>query len=81
MSGLSCPHCGERIEVFHRSDRQWALQDGELELLGSIPLTPGISRGIDEGHPLMGVASDGQEAAAFRDIAARVAAKLADGRI
>ena len=77
MSYLTCPHCGERIEVFHHSERRWAVQEGELPLLGQIPMDAAISRGIDAGHPLVQTAPDSTDAQAFRVIAARIAEKLA----
>ena len=43
MSGLQCPHCGERIEVFTpvtESRSVWA--EGVL-LLGRIPLDPALA--------------------------------------
>jgi ATP-binding protein involved in chromosome partitioning len=76
MSYLTCPHCGERIEVFHRSDRQWRLSDESLELLGRIPMGLAISRGIDSGHPLLQDEPDTVEAALFRNIADRIIKKL-----
>lgn len=74
MSYLICPHCGERVEVFHRSDRRWGVQGQGLELLGRIPMDQMISRGIDAGHPLVQTAPDAQEAAVFRTIADKLAA-------
>ena len=53
MSYFICPGCGERHEIFQHS-AQWrpeALQD--VPVLGRIPLTADISRGIDRTHPLM----------------------------
>jgi ATP-binding protein involved in chromosome partitioning len=76
MSYLLCPHCGDRIEVFHRSNGHWAIHDEELELLGRIPMDINISRGIDSGHPLIEASPDAKEAQVFRTIAARVAEKL-----
>jgi ATP-binding protein involved in chromosome partitioning len=77
MSYLVCPHCGERVEVFHRSDRQWRLAEEAPELLGRVPMDLAISRGIDSGHPLLQDAPDAAEAAEFRAIAKRIAQKLA----
>jgi ATP-binding protein involved in chromosome partitioning len=76
MSYLTCPHCGERLEVFHHSDRRWDIENGELPLLGQIPMDAAISRGIDSGHPLVQAAPDSTDAQAFREIAARVAQAL-----
>jgi len=72
MSYLTCPHCGERIEVFHHSERRWAVQNGDLPLLGQIPMDAAISRAIDAGHPLVQAAPDSADAQAFRDIAAKI---------
>ena len=76
MSYLDCPHCHERIEVFHRSERDWAIQDQRLDLLGRVPMDLAISRGIDAGHPLVTADPQAAESHAFRAIADRVAARL-----
>ncbi len=73
MSYLYCPHCGESVEVFSRSEREWAVEDVALTQLGRIPMDIAISRSIDAGHPLMQAVPDAPEAMAFRDIAAKVA--------
>ena len=78
MSYLDCPHCTERIEVFHQTERPWAVQDPSLQLLGRVPMAIAISRGISSGHPLLAEAeSSGHESAVFRDIAGKVTAALA----
>jgi ATP-binding protein involved in chromosome partitioning len=76
MSYLECPHCGERIEVFHHSERRWTIQNGDLPLLGQIPMDAAISRGIDAGHPLVQAAPDSTDARAFREIAAKLNTQL-----
>ena len=78
MSYLICPDCGKRLEPFHRTKREWAVEDKELEVLGRIPMDTEISRGIDEGHPLVDEAPDAAGSAEFREIAAKVARKLND---
>jgi ATP-binding protein involved in chromosome partitioning len=77
MSYLTCPHCGEPIEVFHRSKLTWAIEERQVELLGRIPLNINISRGIDAGHPFMdttGSAEMGSEdgRSAFQEIARKI---------
>ncbi len=47
MAYLDCPHCHERIEVFHQSDRTWAVYDPALPLLARLPLDPQLSRAVD----------------------------------
>src|SRR5215216_6871378 len=69
MSYLHCPHCGEPIEVFARSQREWAITDTVFEQLGRIPLHMSLSRGIETGHPLLHTIPDSPEAVAFRRLA------------
>jgi len=73
MSYLNCPHCGEPIEVFHRSKHTWAIEDQALTLLGRIPMDIAISRGIDAGHPLVQAAPDSAGTKIFREIATQIA--------
>jgi ATP-binding protein involved in chromosome partitioning len=84
MSYFICPDCGGRHEIFQHS-AQWrpeALQTAPV--LGRIPLTAEISRGIDRNHPLMADYSDqaahtpaeSAQAQAFLDIARAVQARL-----
>lgn len=77
MSYLHCPHCGEPIQVFHRSGRTWAVEGADIPQLGQIPMDVAISRGIDSGHPLVSAAPAGDEAAVFRAIARQIVAALA----
>ena len=72
MSYLQCPHCNERIEVFHRSGTHWGIENKELPLLGRIPMDINISKGIDAGHPLLEATPKAEEAVAFREIAAAI---------
>jgi ATP-binding protein involved in chromosome partitioning len=92
MSYLNCPHCGQAIEVFHRSRREWSIDGEAVPRLGRIPMDLAISRGIDSGHPLVQVAAplplegaaDGPSeipaspaVTAFREVAGRVLQLLA----
>jgi ATP-binding protein involved in chromosome partitioning len=50
MSGLACPHCGERIDVFPpvAPDRSiWAMG---VEPLASLPIDPAIAAAADAGR-------------------------------
>jgi ATP-binding protein involved in chromosome partitioning len=76
MSFLYCPHCGEPIEVFARSQREWAITDSAFEQLGRIPLHMSLSCGIDTGHPLLQTTKDTPEAMALRRLAAEVSRKV-----
>jgi ATP-binding protein involved in chromosome partitioning len=76
MSFLYCPHCGEPIEVFARSQREWAITNDVCEQLGRIPLHMTLSRGIDTAHPLLQTIPNSPEAMAFRRLAAEVSRKV-----
>jgi ATP-binding protein involved in chromosome partitioning len=76
MSYLNCPHCGKPIGVFYRSERDWAVEDGELAHLGRVPMDIAISRSIGTGHPLLQAKPDAPEAIVFRDIGVAVAERL-----
>ena len=53
MSGLVCPHCNHRIDVFSHGSVEEALSEFELKLLGSVPMTPDLAVAGDTGKPLM----------------------------
>jgi ATP-binding protein involved in chromosome partitioning len=76
MSYMNCPHCEAPVEVFFRSERQWGVNDPDIETLGRIPIDIEISRGIHSGHPLMQSAPDAPQAMVFREIAASVESRL-----
>lgn len=76
MSYLHCPHCGEPIEVFHRSGQKYAIDEDELELLGRIPLNITLSRSIDPTHPLVQTNATPAELQVFQRLAAQLIAKL-----
>jgi ATP-binding protein involved in chromosome partitioning len=77
MAYLLCPHCGERIEVFHRGRVARAVTGGSLPLLAEIPLDPLLSAAADSGRPVLVTNPDGSQATAFINLAAVVASRLA----
>lgn len=76
MSYLICPHCGERLEIFHRSDVQRAITADDVELLAEIPLDPTISEAGDIGRPIVLTHPEGPQARAFFNLGQSVASKL-----
>ncbi len=72
MDGFICPHCGEYVEVFPRSQETRAQLD-ELPLLGRIPLDPAAAASGDKGHPVVVSLPDSPVAQAFAGVAERVA--------
>jgi len=78
MSYFICSNCDEKHEIFQRSAKWQPAALADAPLLGRIPLTPIISRGINRANPLMHEEPDGPQAAAFRDVTAALLHQLAD---
>ena len=76
MAYLVCPHCGERLEIFHRGEVERPVSDGALPLLAQIPLDPALSAAADTGRPLLIVDPQGTQATALVALARTIAARL-----
>jgi ATP-binding protein involved in chromosome partitioning len=50
MASMTCPHCGEEIDMFARSRR---LADAGVPVLGRIPFDVRLSAAADQGRPLV----------------------------
>jgi ATP-binding protein involved in chromosome partitioning len=76
MSYFLCPHCGERSDIFsHGGARREAERLG-TDFLGEVPLDLAIRETSDEGRPITVSQPDSPYAQTFRDIAAKVWAKV-----
>ena len=76
MSYFTCPHCGERSEIFsHGGARRWAEEHG-TPFLGEIPLHMAIRETSDAGEPIVVSRADSPEARALMAIASAVAGKI-----
>jgi ATP-binding protein involved in chromosome partitioning len=76
MSMFTCPDCGSTHAIFgHGGARETAEKLG-APFLGEIPLVPRIRETSDAGQPVSVSVPDGPEAAAFLDLAKKVAASL-----
>ena len=72
MSGLVCPHCGERIDLFGTDGgRRDALRLG-VRFLGAIPIDPNVRAGADAGQPILLANPDADASQAFLSIASRI---------
>jgi ATP-binding protein involved in chromosome partitioning len=79
MAYLVCPHCGERIEVFHRGRVSRLVDaggDGTVPRLAEIPLDPVLSVAADTGRPVLITDPNGAQASAFVALAAAIAQRL-----
>jgi Mrp family chromosome partitioning ATPase len=50
MSYITCPHCGEKIEVFGPSRAQNTATQLGLPLIGQLPLDPELASRCDAGE-------------------------------
>jgi ATP-binding protein involved in chromosome partitioning len=79
MAYLVCPHCDERIEVFHRGRVLHPVDegaDGAVPRLAEIPLDPALSAAADTGRPILITDPNGSQASAFVALAAAIAQRL-----
>ena len=76
MSGLACPHCGRRIDLFKVGGGELAAADLGVPFLGRIPIDPQIVISGDEGKPFADNRNDSEASRAFEEIVE----KILDGR-
>lgn len=74
MSGLICPHCGGRIEVFKTGGGENAARELNVPFLGAIPLDAEIGRLGDQGVAFEGRKTVAGEA--FEGIVSRILQSL-----
>jgi ATP-binding protein involved in chromosome partitioning len=79
MSGFTCPHCGEGVDIFGHGGGRVLADDMHLPLLGEVPLDPAVRQASDEGHPTTLAAPDSPAGRAFAEIAEKVMSAVAAG--
>ena len=73
MSGLSCPHCGEAIELFGSGGGERTAAEMGVDFLGRIPMDPRMVACGDSGSSFQSTYPDAPAARAYAEIAARTA--------
>jgi ATP-binding protein involved in chromosome partitioning len=68
MSGMVCPHCGKRIDLFKTGGGQRAAQELGVPFLGRIPLDPQIVILGDEGKAFIETQPQSEASQAFMDV-------------
>ncbi len=68
MSGLTCPHCGERIDLFKCGGGARLAEEAGVPLLGTIPIDPNVVQHGDQGQPASDTDSESPVARAFATI-------------
>ena len=72
-----CSNCGHAEHIFGEGGAAKMSRDYEVEVLGSLPLDIRIREQADSGKPTVVADPDGPVAAIYRDIARKVAARIA----
>jgi ATP-binding protein involved in chromosome partitioning len=65
MSGLVCPHCGERVAVFGSGGGEAMAKDMRVPFLGAIPIDPQVVSACDAGRSVMESMAGSETAPAF----------------
>ena len=76
MSFFSCPHCGERTDIFSHGGGESTAKKQMVPFLGGLPLDPGIRSGGDTGIPIVVEHPDSPQSKIFMEIAGKLASKI-----
>jgi Mrp family chromosome partitioning ATPase len=72
MSGLACPHCGGRIELFKSGGGESLAREMEVPFLGAVPIDPQIVLHSDAGSPYSQHLSGSPTAESFAAIVRKI---------
>jgi len=72
MSGMNCPHCGGRIDLFKQGGGETAAQELGVPFLGRIPIDPQIVTLGDIGKSFLEDNSESETAKAFMSVAENI---------
>jgi len=81
MAYFPHPTTGAPIEIFGRGGARGVAEEIGAPFLGEIPIDIALRQSGDAGTPILAAAPDGPSARVFIEIAAKVAARLKDGRL
>lgn len=76
MSYFSCPHCGERTEIFSHGGAHREADRLGMDFLGEVPLHVDIRETSDGGTPIVVSKPESEHAKVYREIADKVWAKV-----
>jgi len=76
MSSYHCPNCGHEAHIFGHGGARADAERLGVDFLGELPLDIDLRSSGDQGAPIMISQPDGAIAAAYRSIAAKIAAKI-----
>jgi len=76
MSYFTCPHCGERSDIFSHGGARREAEKLGVDFLGELPLDMAIRETSDGGHPIVVAAPDSAPARTYQAIAEQVWRKV-----
>lgn len=72
MSGLICPYCGKKIDLFKVGGGENAAKDLGVRFLGRVPIDPRIVETGDSGKPFIASYPESKSAKAFDEIVKKI---------
>ena len=72
MSGLSCPHCAEMIELFGSGGGERTAAEMDVHFLGRIPIDPNMVTCGDSGKCYQEIYPDSVVTKAFGEVAGKL---------
>jgi ATP-binding protein involved in chromosome partitioning len=78
MSTHICSNCGHTEAIFGAGGGEKMCKDFGVDFLGALPLTMEIREQTDSGRPTVVSDPDGQIATIYKDIARKIAIKIAE---
>lgn len=72
MSGLTCPHCGGKIDLFSEGGGEKAARELGVPFLGRVPIDPRIVKSGDDGKPFILGQPDSEAAKAFQEVVEKI---------
>jgi ATP-binding protein involved in chromosome partitioning len=72
MSGMNCPHCGKKIDLFKTGGGKKAAEDFSIPFLGQIPIDPRVVEEGDKGVPFVLSQADSAVVKAFNQIVEKI---------
>ena len=77
MSGMVCPHCGDRIDLFKFGGGEKAAKELGVPFLGRIPIDPQVVLSCDSGEPFVAKAVESLAKTAFTQVVENLLEQLA----
>lgn len=72
MSYFLCPSCGDRSDIFGHGGARDTATELNVDFLGEVPLHMQIRETSDAGTPVTATVPDGEHAAIYKDLAAKI---------